>query len=137
MLSQDLLHQLQGGLADRVSGRQPLLGARQLHKVPELLSEVGAQVGGQPGVVLQDGQQEATALEQQDGLKWTQRGLLRVRQDQHQLLDLVPDEGQLQGDEETRRRPSTSLIDTPQTHVVAQKQQLKEQRAGGVQVLGQ
>lgn len=63
---------------------------------PELLSEVGAQVLGQLLVVLQAGQQQAAALEQQNGLKWTQEGFLRVRQNLDHLLDLVPHEGQLQ-----------------------------------------
>lgn len=45
---------------------------------PELLSEVGSEVLSQLVVVLQAGQQEATALEQQDRLNWTQKRLLRV-----------------------------------------------------------
>lgn len=49
----------------------------QQHK-PELLPEPGAEVLGQLGVVLQTGQQEATALVQQNSLSWTQRGLLQV-----------------------------------------------------------
>lgn len=67
----------------------------QQHK-PELLSELGAEVLGELGVVLQAGQQEATALVQQNSLSWTQRGLLQVRQNQHRLLHLVTKEGQLQ-----------------------------------------
>ncbi|KAK9525872.1 hypothetical protein VZT92_016545 [Zoarces viviparus] len=56
---------------------------RQQHK-PELLSEVGSEVLGQLVVVLQTGQQEATALEQHNRLKGL---LLQVRQNQrHRLL---------------------------------------------------
>lgn len=71
----------------------------QRHK-PELLSELGAEVLGELGVVLQAGQQEATALVQQNSLSWTQRGLLQVRQNQHHLLYLVTKEGQLQRQED-------------------------------------
>lgn len=63
---------------------------------PELLPELGAEVLGELVVVLQAGQQEATALVQQNSLSWSQRRLLRVRQNQHHLLYLVTEEGQLQ-----------------------------------------
>lgn len=72
----------------------------QRHK-PELLSEVGSEVLSQPAVVLQAGQQEATALEQQNRLNGTQNRLLRVWQTQHHLLGLVTNEGQLQREEDT------------------------------------
>lgn len=64
---------------------------------PELLPELGAEVLGELLVVLQAGQQEATALVQQDGPGRTQGALLQVRQDQHHLPHLVTEEGQLQG----------------------------------------
>lgn len=67
---------------------------------PELLSEPGAEVLGELVVVLQAGQQEATALVQQNSLSWTQRGLLQVRQSQHHLLYLVAKEGRLEGRED-------------------------------------
>lgn len=54
-----------------------LMRKEQQHK-PELLSEPGAEVLGELVVVLQAGQQEATALVQQNSLSWTQRGLLQV-----------------------------------------------------------
>lgn len=50
----------------------------------------------QLAVVLQTGQQEAEALEQQDGVSGTQDRLLQARQNQHHLLDLVIYEGELQ-----------------------------------------
>lgn len=49
----------------------------QQHK-PELLPEVGSEVLCQLVVVLQAGQQEATAPEQQNGLSRTQNRLLQV-----------------------------------------------------------
>lgn len=52
-------------------------------------------------VVLQTGQQEATALEQQDRLGRTQEGAVQVRQGQDHLLGLMTDEGHLQRDEDT------------------------------------
>lgn len=67
---------------------------------PELLSEGGAEVLGELAAVLQAGQQEATALVQQDSLGWTHRALLQVRQNQHQLLHLVAQEGRLRGREQ-------------------------------------
>lgn len=51
---------------------------RLLRHKPELLPEVGPQVLGQLVAVLQAGQQEATALEQQDSLSRTQNELLQV-----------------------------------------------------------
>lgn len=54
------------------------IGRRERRHKPELLSEVGSEVLCQLVVVLQAGQQEATALEQQDRLNRTQKGLLRV-----------------------------------------------------------
>lgn len=65
--------------------------------LPELLPEVGLQVQSQLAVVLQTRQQEATALEQQDGPGRAQEGALQARQNPNHLLGLVPDEGQLQG----------------------------------------
>lgn len=58
---------------------------------------MGLQVQSQLAVVLQTRQQEATALEQQDGAGRAQEGALQARQNQNHLLGLVPDEGQLQG----------------------------------------
>lgn len=49
-------------------------------------------------VVLHAGQQEATALEQQNGLSGTEKGLVWVRQNQNHLLGLVTNEGRLQGE---------------------------------------
>lgn len=76
-----------------------LMRHEQQHK-PELLSEPGAEVLGELVVVLQAGQQEATALVQQNRLSWTQRGLPQVRQNQHHLLHLVTKEGRLEGRED-------------------------------------
>lgn len=65
--------------------------------IPELLSEMRAQVLSQLAVVLQTGQQEVEALEQQDGLNRTGDRHLQARQNQHHLLDLVTNEGELRG----------------------------------------
>lgn len=70
--------------------------------VPELLPQVGLQVPSQPAVVLQTREQEAAALEQQDGPGRAQEGALQARQDPDHLLGLVPDEGRLQGQIQVR-----------------------------------
>lgn len=72
-----------------------LIRQEQRHR-PELLSELWPEVLGELGVVLQTSQQEATALVQQNRLGRTRRGILQLWQNQHHLLYLVTEEGQLQ-----------------------------------------
>lgn len=63
---------------------------------PELLPEVRPEVLSEQVVVLQAGQQEATALEEQHRLRGSEGGVLQVGQNHDHLLGLVTDEGHLQ-----------------------------------------